>query len=260
MKYGFMRVIILLTFFYTSPIHAQWGSVIIDFDGYNGTIATAPPFTFISWNSVNPPSFYTSAGNYNASAPSYKFGNDGDYIISKEMPAVDSISFWLKGNGAPFSVDNELRIYHSNDSINWVILYTLDSLPTSGSIYTFPISQLDGQFKFEYFKAPAGGNLAIDDITLYSNIVFAQSEILLNKKINIFPSPTRGILNIHIEGEKISMVEIYDILGNSINYGDISEKGNEVYTINMSHLKKGFYILKIQYGDAVITRRITLTE
>src|SRR5688572_4703573 len=101
-KYITLRLLlILLSITSGSRTFAQW-NIIIDFDGYNGTIATVPPFTFISWNSVNPPSFYTSAGNFGVSAPSYKFGNDGDYIISKEVLDNDSISFWVKGNGTPF--------------------------------------------------------------------------------------------------------------------------------------------------------------
>jgi hypothetical protein len=38
-----LLLLILLTFTNNSRICAQGGNVVIDFDGYNGTLATVPP-------------------------------------------------------------------------------------------------------------------------------------------------------------------------------------------------------------------------
>ena len=262
MKYISLRLfLILLTFTSTSRILAQTASVVIDFDGYNGTVATVPPYTFISWNSVNPASFYTSAGNFGVNAPSYKFGNDGDYLISKEIIGNDSISFWVKGNGAPFSASNELRIYHSYDSTNWTLQLVMDSLPTTGTGYTFPISHFEGQYKFEYFKTPAGGNLAIDDINLCSNTVIGQSEIPFKVNATIYPSPTTGLLNIRLGGSIMNpKIEVYDNIGNKVNCDALVKNGDGLYSIDLSNQKKGFYFVRIQSGTEYFTQRISLVN
>src|SRR5690349_18663905 len=84
-------------------------AVSTGFDNYAGTLATVPQGWYISWNSTS--SFYTSAGNFGDSSPSYKFGNDSDFVVAPAYPMIDSVSFFVKGNGGPFSPLNELRIY-----------------------------------------------------------------------------------------------------------------------------------------------------
>jgi hypothetical protein len=167
----------------------------------------------------------------------------------------------VKGNGTPFSPANELQIYHSNDSTNWALQFVIDSLPTTGTIYTVHTTQPGGQYKFEYFKMPAGGNLAIDDIILYSNIVIGQSEIPLKAKVNIYPSPTTGLLNIQVSGSITDPgIEVYNIIGNKVKCDAIVKNGDGLYSFDLSNQKKGIYIVRIQCGTEYFTQRISLVD
>src|SRR6185436_2403244 len=72
-----------------------------DFNGYLGTTATVAPGWYYSWNDTSTKSFYTSAGNYGFTAPSYKFGRDSTTIITPRiMGSPDTLVFWMKGNGS----------------------------------------------------------------------------------------------------------------------------------------------------------------
>ncbi len=240
------------------------GPPILDvtFDGYAGTSATIPAGIYISWNSVSPASFYASAGNYGATAPSYKFGNDSNYIVTKLMSPIDSLSFWMKGNGAPYSVFNELRFYYSIDSITYVLFAAIDSLPTTGTNYTMLGNQVTGYIKIEYHKAPAGGNLAFDDLKIYSSIAIGLPAFSnVPEQILVYPTPTSGVLNIKTPlSSGFPEVEVYDMLGNAVDYGLVERKNNTEYYIDLSYKKRGFYFIKIRSGFDFVTRRITLTD
>jgi Secretion system C-terminal sorting domain len=239
---------------------AQTAVVDLNFDGYAGTAQTVPAGYYFSWHSTSSPSFYSSAGNFGAAAPSYKFGNDSVFIVTPKVTSADSLSFWSRGNGSPFSPLNELRIYHSADSVNWTLDYTLVPLSASATTTSLPLNQVTGYFKFEYFKAPAGGNLAMDDLKIYSTVVNGVNDVVKDDAISVFPTPTSGTLNIRLGNNQATIisVELYDILGNQVKNIGIDRKGRGQVTIDLTGKSRGFYFVKIQTTNQYITKRITL--
>ncbi len=246
------------------PARAQFTILDINFENYAGTTGTVPADIFISWNSTSPTSFYNSTGNFGLAAPSYKFGNDSNYIVTKIMTNIDSISFWMKGNGTPLSPANELRFYYSIDSLNYTLFHTIDSLPSTGTNYIFypDPNQIAGNIKIEYGKVPAGGNLAFDDLKIYSSIVIGVPQLSEGSNdVIVYPTPSTGILNIKTKpGAGIPDVEVYDMLGNKVDYGLVERKNSSEYYIDLSYKKRGFYFIKIRSGFEFVTRRITLTD
>jgi hypothetical protein len=133
-------------------------------------------------------------------------------------------------------------------------------LLSSATTTTVPLNQVTGYFKFEYYKAPAGGNLAFDDLKIFSSIV-GVNETLNNEEISVYPSPTTGILNIRLINSTPAMpaVEVFDMLGNKINGVNIERKGRGLYSLDLTGKSRGFYFVKIQTASQFVTRRITLT-
>ncbi|MBK6642292.1 MAG: hypothetical protein IPG39_14235 [Bacteroidetes bacterium] len=171
---------------------SQFVAVSTGFDNYAGTIATMPAGWYLS--GILPIPFYTSALNYGVSSPSYKFGNDSDFVISPPYPMMDSVSFFIRGNGAPFSPLNELQIWTTQDSVNWNLTSYLDNLPTTGTIRTVSLPSGTIFVKFLYRKAAAGGNLALDDVKIYSNAVIGVPENLTADNVSIYPTPPQVML------------------------------------------------------------------
>jgi len=255
--------IFMLLVAFAVKVNGQTPVIDLNFDGYNGTVQTVPSGFYFSWNSNTSNSFYTSAGNFGAAAPSYKYGNDGDFIVTpKVLSPCDSLTFWSRGNGSPFSPLNELRIYHSADSINWVLDATLVPLSASGGSTTVPLNQVAGYFKIEYYKAPSGGNLAFDDLKIYSNVPIGLGSAPKEDEIAVYPSPTSGLLNIRIGNSQAvaPVIEVFDMLGNKIKGVVVERKGKEQFAIDLTGKNRGFYFVRIKSGNTVVTKRITITN
>lgn len=71
--------------------------------------------------------------------------------------------------------------------------------------------------------------------------------------VDIFPNPTDGILNIRsAQLDELEKISLYSVDG-KIGY---STKGTS--SINIAHLPKGFYFLRLQFKEKSITKAILL--
>ena len=167
------------------------------FDNYIGSVATVPAGWYISWNSTSSPSYYFTAGTYGTAIPSYKFGNNGDFIISPYFLSGDTLKFWCSGQGT-FSAQNSISILYSTDSLNWFTFQNVDSLPVTGTTLSFPLSCDMHYLKFVYNKV--NGNLAFDDVlvtmTDYSPDALIQTT-----------------LNLHCEGDTVYFFDVSTLAG-----------------------------------------------
>ncbi|MBK5285253.1 MAG: PKD domain-containing protein [Bacteroidia bacterium] len=166
MKKKYSRKVFLIFFiamnFSSTLLSAQLVRLLNGFDNYIGTTGSVPSGWRITWNSTTPPSYYTSVGNYGATSPSYSFGITQDTLISPYFQSGDVLWFWCKSQGAPFSVQNSLKILVSDDSSSWNVLQNVDSLSASGVTMAFNIPCSAHYVMFVYNKV--NGNLAFDDV------------------------------------------------------------------------------------------------
>ncbi len=260
MKKALLSIFIIVASVFIASFRsgAQTPALELNFDGYAGTESTTPAGFYFSWHSTTSNSFYTSAGNFGAAPPSYKFGNNGDFIVTPVVNGADSLTFWAKGNGSPFSPLNEVKIYHSADSLNWILDATVVPLSASGTFYSAPLSQVSGYFKIEYIKT--SGNLAFDDLKIYGTPTGLQA---INKaeSVSVYPTPTNGPVNIKITNASGPVTaEVFDMLGNLVNNIRLEKKNKGLYTIDLSDLSKGLYFVKIQTQNQFVTRRVALTN
>ena len=74
----------------------------------------------------------------------------------------------------------------------------------------------------------------------------------INKKINIYPNPTTGMVTItNQDNLAIDKIEIVDTLGKIV-----SEETSNTSQIDISKFSKGIYILKIHSGKSVFQKKI----
>ena len=193
----FITCIFLMVFVMTVESRAQIVRLSQGFDNYIGSVATVPAGWYISWNSTSSPSYYITAGNYGAAIPSYKFGNDGDSIISPFFFSADTLRFWCKGQAA-FSAQNSLFIFYSPDSAIWYPLQSIDSLPVVDTTLAYPLPCEAHHLMFIYHKV--SGNLAFDDVLVTMTDY----------------SPIAGInttLNLHCEGDSVCFIDMSTMSG-----------------------------------------------
>ncbi len=250
-----------LFFFCVLSMNAQISVLTEGFDNYAGTTGTVPVGWYIGWNSNAVPnsSFYTTAGNFGLSSPSYKFGITADTIISPAFVNADSLSFWLKGNGVPFSPSNVLEILESPDSVVWNQIAFLDSMPSAGTAFTMAVPTTSTHLMFIYTKV--SGNLAIDDIHVTRNITISIPNLSLSNSrydINVYPIPAIHDIYIDINSgiAEVLSVEMFNLDGEKIMNIPASKNFTNHFSFDVSSVSAGVCFLKITFDNGVVTRKI----
>ena len=87
-----------------------------------------------------------------------------------------------------------------------------------------------------------------------------EENTLILEKLEAFPSPTFGPLNINFEAEAVpTTVRILDISGRSVYSKEIPQFGGSFNEqVNLSNNKSGNYILSIQQGKKVFSKQVVL--
>lgn len=110
-----------------------------------------------------------------------------------------------------------------------------------------------------------GENLSIDAIA-NSIIVLEQISQISNvseieNSINIYPNPTKDLFNLdfYSSNKEIYDIKLYDLNGNKIqnlNKG-FSSIGQNKLEIDLTNFSNGTYILKLQLGNNIISKKVT---
>ena len=76
----------------------------------------------------------------------------------------------------------------------------------------------------------------------------------------VFPNPTSGNLNISVNGKTANPlnIEIWDVQGNKILFIPFDAQTSFLESIDLGNMAAGLYIIKLQFGRAMITEKIVL--
>ncbi|HNW89627.1 MAG TPA: T9SS type A sorting domain-containing protein [Bacteroidales bacterium] len=93
------------------------------------------------------------------------------------------------------------------------------------------------------------------NITLTGTVVGIDSKDVIDNNISIFPNPSNGVFTINNLPAQALVVEVFDILGNSVYSTHTSQK--EIY-INMESAGKGMYFVEITSpaGNKIVRKMI----
>jgi hypothetical protein len=113
---------------------------------------------------------------------------------------------------------------------------------------------------YKIFKADFG------KILIYSfvigNITHVNQTDYFIPEIEVFPNPTKGIVNIKISIERTKLIEldIYDLTGKKIQSKKFNNISEIETSVNLSGEKSGIYICKIKTDNKVYVKKISLTR
>lgn len=80
----------------------------------------------------------------------------------------------------------------------------------------------------------------------------------LNERCLIFPNPARDRIRVNLSpGMQNSTIDLYEATGKKIKVPITSFSGSE-FSLDLNGLEEGLYILKIQEGDRLITRKLII--
>ena len=89
------------------------------------------------------------------------------------------------------------------------------------------------------------------------------NEVDYNGKVAAYPNPANDILNVELLYTKVAdvKIELVDLVGKSvISEGFPSFSQHGAFQLSTTSIKNGIYILKVTNGDAVSTRKVTITH
>ena len=146
-------------------------------------------------------------------------------------------------NGSNFIIEGADISSANNSSWNGI------KVEGNGYALILPDTQIDNGYFYAYTDntfLPNGksSNEYINNIN-DKNTILQEEDLALK----IFPNPTGDFINIQTK-EKIERIEVLDMRGNSKKI-----KNNEKNKINVSNLSSGYYILKINFHNKVITKK-----
>jgi hypothetical protein len=88
-----------------------------------------------------------------------------------------------------------------------------------------------------------------------TNIVQLNDQEFVKNSIRLYPNPVRDILNIsQANNEDIKSVRVYNLLGQQLEYIQMQSSQE---SINVSQLKTGNYILKLETENGILTQKFT---
>jgi len=97
----------------------------------------------------------------------------------------------------------------------------------------------------------------VNFIARWNNLVGVEEE-QIQDKINVFPNPSNGIINIESKNDIIECVKVYSVLGELV-YS--SEKNNiQNMSVDMSDFKNGMYLINITTNNGITDKRVIIAK
>ncbi|MBC8173622.1 MAG: PKD domain-containing protein [Chitinophagales bacterium] len=105
-----------------------------------------------------------------------------------------------------------------------------------------------------------GENIACKDVTVAVSI----EDVLLNKSLEIFPSPSNGNVNVVINSDNFqsATVEVFNMLGESVmNAITMNVSANSTMNLDLTFVAEGNYVVKV-LGDngGIAVRQLTIAH
>ncbi len=84
----------------------------------------------------------------------------------------------------------------------------------------------------------------------------------LDANVTLFPNPSNGISSIVIASEKAAdyKVSVVDMLGRVIKSYELNNASVETLTLDLSNEANGIYFVRVQSGDASVTKKLSLNK
>ena len=230
-----------------------------DFSAWKIEDANTDGFT---WNIA------TTGGNNGAYCVKYSYNTDGttaanDWLITKciDLDASKSykVSYYYKvedgtyPEGLTVNIGTASTSAAQTTSIATNTNLTNTSYILGESVFTVP-STGTYYLGFQCSSAANEYNLYLDDINITDVTGIKESSYSAN--VNVFPNPTKNILNIS-STENISSVKIINVFGQVV-YTDNINSNHAV--INTSAFAEGIYFIQMQTAKGNVTKNITIQK
>ena len=125
---------------------------------------------------------------------------------------------------------------------------------------TFTAANNPITFYFATLAANGNGGTSGDNVLKASKAVrfkatTSSKDIQNALAVNLFPNPTKDVLNIDLADSQNAQLTLVDMYGKILLIKILAEKTNK---INIAHLSKGLYNAQIQVGEKSISKKFAV--
>ena len=214
--------------------------------------------------------YYSSTGGNNgAYCVMYSYNTDGvtaanDWLITKcidlDVSKSYKVSYYYKvedgtyySEGLTVNIGTAPTSAAQTTSIATNANLTNTSYLQGESVFTVP-STGTYYLGFQCNSAANMYNLYLDDINITD--VTGINETSYSANVNVFPNPTKNILNIS-STENISVVKIINVFGQLVYSNNINSNHT---VINTSGFAEGIYYIQMQTAKGTVTKNMTVQK
>jgi hypothetical protein len=80
-----------------------------------------------------------------------------------------------------------------------------------------------------------------------------------NPALSIYPNPSKGTVTINFGDQPIQQLQVLNILGEEV-YSQTLTPNNQQVTLDLSALKNGMYLVRMNSDEQTITRKLTISK
>jgi PKD repeat protein len=185
-----------------------------------------------TWTTLTPTGFYVKTPNL-------------DYVPGTAAMWVDGAS--ASGTGSSYS---------TNDCTSFI------DIDTSSTIQYIRVKFYDVNTGWagSFNTSSTDGGIYKWDPSILTGITEPPS--ILDEEINVFPNPANDFVNVEFTGvtaEK-AVIHVYNVVGEDVLDAEVNPLFNKLVQLDLSGYDAGVYVVTIDAGSSLVTKRITLIK
>jgi hypothetical protein len=107
-----------------------------------------------------------------------------------------------------------------------------------------------------------GNNLYIDNINITDGTTGTNDLFAFGQGISVYPNPSNGEINFayNFPTTQNIAITVSDVLGSTVKAFELNNVSSGKLPINMADVAKGSYLVTVRSNDAVVVKKITITD
>jgi hypothetical protein len=259
-------------------------------EDFTNTMFPPAGWTYIGHNFNNPMSHDATVGGFGTGLGSVKMDNyTGSTDIAGQrdilmLPRMDfssatasvAMGFDMAYSQYDFSSDDSLSVLTSTDcGETWNVILQMNgplmSTTTGPTSAAFAPNAAEWDHEVVFLGALAGqpdvmiafrtasgfgNNVYIDNVNISNNLGVAETQ---STKLNIYPNPTAGMLNIEVNAMGDATVSVRDITGRIVKTQTVTLTGNKAQ-VDITEQVSGTYFIDIKCNGQLYKEKVTLIK
>ena len=180
-------------------------------------------------------------------------------VVDTTKPIVNLLNInevnvpqWTEYVDAPVQLTDN----YNTDAQMRANLVAINSLPLQNGK---PFAHDIGLYSVRYKVKDLSGNESVEAVRTLNVGASGLTDIMnIDKLMSVYPNPSNGLIHVRLADVQKEDVQVFilDMLGKEMTHKTISKNNLQTEEIDLQTSPKGFYLLKVQTGDAIYMKKL----